>query len=101
MAAAAAEASANGTILTAAETSARGNKFQNKEKKSKIECSAPLLKKKRKLVAKPSQSSRKKFSFEDLTLRLSKNVALKQVFPQEEKEAAILLMALSYGLVHG
>ena len=44
--------------------------------------------------------SRNKFGFEDLTLRLRKNLAMHQVFPQDEKEAAILLMALSYGLVH-
>jgi hypothetical protein len=28
-------------------------------------------------------------------------LSVQQVFPQDEKEAAILLMALSYGLVHG
>lgn len=41
---------------------------------------------------------RKKFGiFEDLALRLSKKLGpYSQVFPQDEKEAAILLMALSY-----
>ncbi|KAK7329698.1 hypothetical protein VNO77_23873 [Canavalia gladiata] len=94
-AAASASASANGTILVETETSVKGNKLQKKEKRSRIE-----MKKKRKLGTKPSQSKRK-FGFEDLTLRLSKKLALHQVFPQDEKEAAILLMALSYGLVHG
>ena len=98
--AAAAAASENGTILVATETSVKGNKLMKKEK-SKIEC-APQLKKKRKhgIGGKQSQG-RKKFDFEDLTLSLSKNLALQQVFPQDEKEAAILLMALSYGLIHG
>ncbi|KAK7291843.1 hypothetical protein RIF29_07309 [Crotalaria pallida] len=104
--AAAAAAAANGTIVVAAEKSVKG-----KEKKSKIECAAAQMKEKRKLnVAKKpsttssssSQSRNKLISFEDLRLRLlSKNVAFKQVFPQDEKEAAILLMALSYGLVQG
>ncbi|XP_020205216.1 GATA transcription factor 21 [Cajanus cajan] len=97
--AAAAAAAGNGTVLVEAEKSVKGNKLQKKEKKSRIE-GAPQMKKKRKLGAKPSQS-RSKFGFEDLTLRLRKNLAMHQVFPQDEKEAAILLMALSYGLVHG
>ncbi|XP_027331338.1 GATA transcription factor 21-like [Abrus precatorius] len=95
-----AAASANGTILVKSETSLKGKKLLKKEKKSRIECAPPQMKKKRKLGAKPSQS-RNKFGFEDLTLRLSKKLAMHQVFPQDEKEAAILLMALSYGLVHG
>ena len=100
MATASAAASANGTILVAAEAShdVKGKKLHNKEKKLKAEC-APHVKKKRKLGAKPSRG-RKKFGVEDLTINLSKNLAL-QVFPQDEKEAAILLMALSYGLLHG
>ncbi|OIV99760.1 hypothetical protein TanjilG_26098 [Lupinus angustifolius] len=93
----AAAASENGTIVVAAaQKSVKG-----KEKKSKVEYAPQQMKRKRKLIAKPSSESRNKFSFEDLTLRLSKNVAFKQVFPQDEREAAILLMALSYGLVHG
>ncbi|KAL2338717.1 hypothetical protein Fmac_013163 [Flemingia macrophylla] len=97
---AAAAAAGNGTVLVEAEKSAKGNKLQQKkEKKSRIE-GATRMKKKRMLGAKPSQS-RSKFGFEDLTLRLRKNLAMHQVFPQDEKEAAILLMALSYGLVHG
>ncbi|XP_061361644.1 putative GATA transcription factor 22 [Gastrolobium bilobum] len=91
-------ASANG-VHVAAETSVKGNKLKKKENKSKIVC-APQMKKKRKLRTKPSQS-RKKLGFEDFALSLSNNMALQQVFPQDEKEAAILLMALSYGLVHG
>ncbi|KAE9601617.1 hypothetical protein Lal_00040713 [Lupinus albus] len=89
-------AAANGRIAMAAEKSVKG-----KEKKSKTDCAPSKMKKKCKLISKASSESTNKFSFEDLTLRLSKNVAFKQVFPQDEKEAAILLMALSYGLVHG
>ncbi|RDX83114.1 putative GATA transcription factor 22, partial [Mucuna pruriens] len=95
----AAAATANGTNLMEAAKSQvkKGNKLHSKRMKSKTEC-APQLTKKRKLEAK----YRKRFgTFEDLTVSLSKNLALQQVFPQDEKEAAILLMALSYGLLHG
>ncbi|KAL5065879.1 hypothetical protein RYX36_027616 [Vicia faba] len=101
-----AAASENGTTIADHETcSAKRKKLQKKkENKSKIEfeCS-PHMKKKRKLEATtPSQISRNKFiTFEDLRLSLNQNLAVQQVFPQDEKEAAILLMALSYGLVHG
>ncbi|KAK9131142.1 hypothetical protein Sjap_011629 [Stephania japonica] len=50
--------------------------------------------------AAPLSSARKLSCFEDFTINLSKNSAFhRHVFPQDEKEAAILLMALSYGLV--
>ncbi|KAG7538241.1 Zinc finger GATA-type [Arabidopsis suecica] len=48
-----------------------------------------------------SSISSNKFCFDDLTIMLSKSSAYQQVFPQDEKEAAVLLMALSYGMVHG
>ncbi|CAH2077908.1 unnamed protein product [Thlaspi arvense] len=48
-----------------------------------------------------TSSSSNKFYFDDLAIILSKSSAYQQVFPQDEKEAAILLMALSYGMVHG
>ncbi|XP_076889184.1 GATA transcription factor 21-like [Bidens hawaiensis] len=50
----------------------------------------------------PSNSSspaRKNF-VEEYLVRLSKNLAFYHVFPQDEKEAAILLMALSCGYAH-
>ena len=104
MAAAAAAASANGAILAAEINPLKAKKLQNKEKKkkkSRIGCSAQL-KEKQKHASKPTSRGRKKFGFEDFRIRLSKNLAIQQlVFPQDEKEAAILLMALSYGLVHG
>lgn len=85
------------------------NKLQGKGKKkkrSKTECeeASPQLKKKKHKLGVGGKSTcrgrESKFSsFEDLTMRLSKNLShLQQVFPQDEKEAAILLMALSYGL---
>ncbi|CAH8377147.1 unnamed protein product [Eruca vesicaria subsp. sativa] len=48
-----------------------------------------------------SSVSFNKLRFDDLTIMLSKSSAYQQVFPQDEKEAAVLLMALSYGRVHG
>lgn len=102
-AAAAAVASGSGTVVVEAEKSVKGKKLQKKEKKSRIE-GASQMKKKRKQKrgeAKPISQTRNKFGFEDLTLRLRNNLAMHQVFPQDEKDAAILLMALSYGLVHG
>ncbi|MCD7455327.1 hypothetical protein HAX54_027868 [Datura stramonium] len=44
---------------------------------------------------------KKELCFEDFFVNLSNNLAIHRVFPQDEKEAAILLMALSSGLVHG
>ncbi|KAK7329078.1 hypothetical protein VNO77_23224 [Canavalia gladiata] len=86
---------ANGMVLVEGHVK-KGSKLQSKRvKKSKSthQC-ASQLKKKSKLGTK-ARGGRKRF--EDL----SKNLALQQVFPQDEKEAAILLMALSYGLLHG
>ncbi|KAJ0261543.1 GATA transcription factor 21 [Hirschfeldia incana] len=48
-----------------------------------------------------SSVSSNKLRFDDLAIMLRKSSAYQQVFPQEEKEAAVLLMALSYGMVHG
>lgn len=43
----------------------------------------------------------KKLSFEEFSLGLiSKNSGFRRVFPQDEEEAAILLMALSCGLIN-
>lgn len=99
---AAAAAAANGTIHSMEATSMKsGTKVQNKEKKSKIGGNGvvPQFKKKCKLTS-PSRG-RKKLCFEDFAISLSNNSAVQRVFPQDEKDAAILLMALSYGLVHG
>ncbi|KAF8406899.1 hypothetical protein HHK36_006020 [Tetracentron sinense] len=94
---AAAAAAESGTILATTTSSSRG-KVHNKEKKLATGHVA-RYKKPCKLMASPS--SRKKLCFEDFTISLSKNLAFHRVFPQDEKEAAILLMALSCGLVRG
>lgn len=94
---AAAAAAANGTILAANPPSMK-SKVQHKDKRSSNGY-VPKFKKKCQITT-PSHG-RKKLCFEDFTVSLSKNSAFQRVFPQDEKEAAILLMALSYGLVHG
>ncbi|KAG2263156.1 hypothetical protein Bca4012_015211 [Brassica carinata] len=48
-----------------------------------------------------TSSSPNKFYSDDLDIILSKSSAYQQFFPQDEKDAAILLMALSHGMVHG
>lgn len=48
----------------------------------------------------PSSSPARKNCVEEFLASLSKNLAFHCVFPQDEKEAAILLMALSCGYVH-
>ena len=96
---AAAAAAANGTILAAANPPSMKSKVQHKDKKSSNGY-VPKFKKKCKPNTVPTRG-RKKLCFEDFTISLSKNSAFQRVFPQDEKEAAILLMALSYGLVHG
>uniref|UniRef100_A0A5B7BBA3 GATA-type domain-containing protein n=1 Tax=Davidia involucrata TaxID=16924 RepID=A0A5B7BBA3_DAVIN len=92
----AAAAAANGSTVVATETSSMKAKVvQNKYKRSNI--NVPQYKKR---ITKTSSPGRKKLCFEDFLISLSKNLAFHQVFPQDEKEAAILLMALSCGLVH-
>ncbi|KAK8550309.1 hypothetical protein V6N13_118829 [Hibiscus sabdariffa] len=99
--AAAAAAAATGTAVAAETTTTANmkNKVQLKAKRSSDDC-VPHFKNKR-CKLNPQSQSRKKPCFEDLRIILSKNSAFHRVFPQDEKEAAILLMALSYGLVHG
>lgn len=99
MAAAAAATASNGTIVATETTTSMKNKVQNKAKRSSNGCVAKLKNKKCKLSSQPQ--GRNKLCFEDLRIILSKSSAFHGVFPQDEKEAAILLMALSYGLVHG
>ncbi|KAK3210507.1 hypothetical protein Dsin_015213 [Dipteronia sinensis] len=114
--AAAAAAAANGTILAASDaapvvqppTNKKINKVQqNKDKATTSSNNNSCLpfKKRCKMSSSPTTSSKNKkkqqLGFEDLSMILSKNSAYQRVFPQDEKEAAILLMALSYGLVHG
>ncbi|XP_028774227.1 GATA transcription factor 21 [Neltuma alba] len=126
MAAAAAAANESSDLHVAGKSAAVKGTYRvhSKEKKLKLECETHQMKKKKHkldedhhqdMEANNNNNSRgrsssssptiiNKFSFEDFTVSLmSKNLAAaSQVFPQDEKEAAILLMALSCnGLVHG
>ncbi|GMI92695.1 cytokinin-responsive gata factor 1, GATA TRANSCRIPTION FACTOR 22, GNC-LIKE [Hibiscus trionum] len=96
-----AAAAATGTAVFAETTTTASmkSKVQHKAKRSS-DGRVPHFKNKR-CKLNPQSQSRKKLCFEDLRIILSKNSAFHRVFPQDEKEAAILLMALSYGLVHG
>ncbi|KAL8498134.1 hypothetical protein ACS0TY_021461 [Phlomoides rotata] len=51
--------------------------------------------------AAASNGQLKKSGFEDFLIKISNNLAFHRVFPEDEKDAAILLMALSSGLVNG
>ncbi|XP_047945849.1 putative GATA transcription factor 22 [Salvia hispanica] len=52
-------------------------------------------------VAGSGGNGQKRIGFEDFLINLSKNLAFHRVFPEDEKDAAFLLMALSSGLVNG
>ncbi|GMH04074.1 hypothetical protein Nepgr_005913 [Nepenthes gracilis] len=98
MAAAAASAASNGAVLAAYNSpTTKNSKLHPKEKGSK-DIFGSQRKKRSKII--PSHEQRK-LCFEEFTLNLTKTLSLHQVFPREEEEAAISLMALSYGLVHG
>ncbi|CAN6541147.1 hypothetical protein FF1_018003 [Malus domestica] len=112
---AAAAAAASGTTLTVAAPSMKSSKVQPKANKSRVSSTVPFKKRPyNKLSSSPSSRGKsKKLCFEDFTISMKNNsssgnptaatttTALQRVFPQDEKEAAILLMALSCGLVHG
>ncbi|XP_073016617.1 GATA transcription factor 21-like [Primulina eburnea] len=106
---AAASAAANGmaAVLTDETPSLKTTiKLKKKEKISK-KGNASNFKKHCKMAVTASGSScngdiRKKLDLEDFLINLSKNLAFRfRVFPQDEKDAAILLMALSSGLIDG
>ncbi|KAG6662048.1 GATA transcription factor 21 [Carya illinoinensis] len=102
-------AAANGTILEAKPPSMKSAASANVQHKDKRSSNGyvPKFKKCKLSTTTPTTTTqshhhgRKKLCLEDFTISLSKNSAFQRVFPQDEKEAAILLMALSYGLVHG
>ena len=66
-----------------------------KEKTIKNECTVPL-KKRCKFICDPP---RKKLCYEDFAVSTGNSSAFHGVFPQDEKDAAVLLMGLSYGLI--
>lgn len=96
---AAAAAAESGTIIPA-QASPFKAKLQPKDKKSPTSGHITKYKKRCKPAPPPSSPGRKN-CFEDFLISLSKNLTFHRVFPQDEKEAAILLMALSCGYVHG
>ncbi|KAL3744769.1 hypothetical protein ACJRO7_013954 [Eucalyptus globulus] len=108
---AAAAAAANGTVVpTPTMTLPAKCKLKNKDNKrpgskAAIDQESETIKKRFKLPPPTLASSKEteQLCLEDFAARLSKRYSanLQRVFPQEEKEAAILLMALSCGLVHG
>ncbi|CAL9027672.1 unnamed protein product [Prunus brigantina] len=111
---AAAAAAANGTTLAAAPSMKSTSKVQHKDNKPRVASTVPFKKRPyNKLSSTPPSKGRppKKLCFEDFAISMNNNhsssatttttTSLQRVFPQDEKEAAILLMALSCGLVHG
>ncbi|KAF6174879.1 hypothetical protein GIB67_026367 [Kingdonia uniflora] len=90
-----AAAAAAGTLIS---TETPVPKVVHREKRSGNGAYIPQYKKRCKITVPPS--SQKKLCFEDLSISLSKSSAFHRVFPQDEREAAVLLMALSCGLVH-
>ncbi|XP_041997146.1 putative GATA transcription factor 22 [Salvia splendens] len=61
---------------------------------------ASQLKKRCKTATTAGGNGQKRISFEDFLINLSQNLTLNRVLPDDEKDAAILLMALSSGLVN-
>ncbi|CAA0834963.1 Putative GATA transcription factor 22 [Striga hermonthica] len=100
MAAAAAAAAANGTAFAASDHENPVKmkikvKYKGKNAHSKKRCNIATSE------AGSQSDSQKKIGFEDFLISLSKNLSYHHVFPEDEKDAAILLIALSSGLVHG
>lgn len=109
-------AAANGTVVSVEKAACMKsiskrsgqNKVKADKKSRNMGCAPPQFKKRCKQILSncpvPNNKlgrNKKKLCFEDLAISISQNSAFQRVFPQDEKEAAILLMALSYGLVHG
>ncbi|CAL5359254.1 unnamed protein product [Camellia sinensis] len=92
-------AAANGMALARATADSTRIKVQNKEKKSRCTSYTGQYKKKA-FKHHGSPQGKEKISFEDFAMSLSKNSAFRRAFPKDEEEAAILLMALSCGLLH-
>ncbi|KAK4746802.1 hypothetical protein SAY87_025839 [Trapa incisa] len=105
LAAAAAAAASGGNVLPPATSSVKVKaKGKTKRTKNGHADGRPRIKRGRKDKSPPSPSSPPKTNdlcYKDFTLRiLGKHYsAYHKVFPQDEREAAILLMALSHGLV--
>ncbi|KAK1289163.1 putative GATA transcription factor 22 [Acorus calamus] len=66
-----------------------------------VNCTLPFKKRCKFMDAARPPKKQQPRRFDEFTIRLSKSSAFHQVFPQDEREAAILLMALSCGLICG
>ncbi|XP_078428922.1 protein CYTOKININ-RESPONSIVE GATA TRANSCRIPTION FACTOR 1-like [Wolffia australiana] len=66
-----------------------------KEKIAKSDCNVPFKKRCKFTAVQP----RKNLSFEEVAMSLGNSSAFHGVFPQDEKDAAVLLMSLSCGLI--
>ncbi|KAK4415668.1 putative GATA transcription factor 22 [Sesamum alatum] len=95
----AAAAAANGTVVANAMPATLKIKVQQKEKTTGKNVRGRLKKGCKMAAAGSSSSSSSRL--EEFLINLSNNLGLHRVFPKDEKDAAILLMALSSGLVHG
>nr|GMC78145.1 putative GATA transcription factor 22 [Ipomoea batatas]GME19979.1 putative GATA transcription factor 22 [Ipomoea batatas]GME21115.1 putative GATA transcription factor 22 [Ipomoea batatas] len=105
-AAAAAAATANGGANGASPSSPSTLKLKVQKTTAKSNNNYPLKKRCKFVTATaeasaPSSAAAAKNGVEDFLKKLSNSLALHRVFPQDEKDAAILLMAISCGLVHG
>lgn len=98
----AAAAVETGTIAATGGSPFAKIKLQIKDKKPRTSHVSKNKKQYRTLDPHPTHQyqSQRKLCFKDFAIALSKNSALKQVFPQEVEEAAILLMELSCGFIH-
>lgn len=94
----AALAAANGGLLP---SSAQANYKVKKDKRSIDHVDRTLpIKKRCKITTSNKVAPRKITTKDEVIISLSKNSAFHRVFPQDETDAAILLMALSCSLVH-
>ncbi|KAL3746866.1 hypothetical protein ACJRO7_015760 [Eucalyptus globulus] len=103
LAEAAAAAAAGGAAVATTDPTSMRLKGHNKEKKSRPSHAGQICKKQSKQFTSQADSSshgEKNLFFRDFTLGLSKSSAFLRAFPQDEAEAAILLMELSCGFVH-
>lgn len=74
---------------------AAGQTKVGKEKIVQSECTVPFKKRCKFTSAQP----RNKLHFDEFTMSISNSSAFHGVFPQDEKDAAVLLMGLSCGLI--
>lgn len=93
----AALAAANGGLVP---SSAQTYKVKKDKRSAEVDRTLPI--KKRCKINSPNKvDCRNKITTKDeIIISLSKNSAFHRVFPQDETDAAILLMALSCSLVH-